>query len=86
MSTLPNYKVFFLYSQLISIPTFSRVIYKYGKDYPTNYYNTPVKLLGTLFGIWNLDFFLPYYQGYYLRTGSLATLSLEFAIAGSLFY
>ena len=31
---------------------------------------------GTLYGVWNLDFFRMYYPGFCLQTGTLATLSL----------
>ena len=40
-----------------------------------------VQTLSTLYGIWNLDFFRPFYSSFCLEIGILPTLALDYAIA-----
>ena len=35
----------------------------------------------SLYGVWNMDFFRPFYSGLCFETGVLPTLSLDYAIA-----
>ncbi len=70
---------FVIFCQLMSLPSFGRFIFLVTQNHDA--LRTTAKFLGTVLGVWNLDFFRTYYAGYCLRLGSLATLSLEFAIA-----
>ena len=67
-----------LYSQFLSISVLSRVFLTISQDKPVSQI---LKVLGTLYGVWNLDFFRMYYPGFCLQTGTLATLSLDFGVA-----
>ena len=44
-------------------------------------FNTAVKIIFSLYGIWNLDFFRPFYSDICLGIGPLPTLALDYAIA-----
>ena len=68
-----------LYSQFISISALSRALFAASQGRPLLF--QIVKLLGSMYGIWNLDFFRMYYPGFCLKIGMLATLCLDFAIA-----
>ena len=68
-----------LYSQFMTISALSRVFYNISQK--SAMFSQVIKLLGTLYGVWNLDFFRMYYPGFCLQTGMLATLSLDFAVA-----
>ena len=67
------------YSQLISLPPMTRVVL-IGIRYHSNYLNF-VKYIGSLYGIWNLDFFRTFDLGICLGTDTLQTLSLDIAVA-----
>ena len=69
---------YFLYSQFLSISAISRVFFKISQDMPVSHI---LKVFGTLYGVWNLDFFRMYYPGFCLQIGTLATLSLDFGVA-----
>ena len=62
-----------LHSQILSVSALSRVFFKISQDIPVSYV---MEVFGTLYGVWNLDFFRMYYPGFCLQTGTLATLSL----------
>ena len=70
---------FVIYSQIISLPTFSRYVYRFVQSKPLVF--QVVKILDSLYGIWNLDFFRMYNPGICLQTDTLATLALEIAVA-----
>ena len=70
---------YIIYSQVISCPAFSRAAYLITQSRPIVF--QMVKFLGTVYGIWNLDFFRMYNTEICLQTNSLATLALDYAVA-----
>ena len=70
----------FLYSQAMAIPPFVRIMLLYLSNEPTTVL-TPLKTALSLYGIWNLDFFRPFYTDLCLQIGILPTLALDYAIA-----
>ena len=70
-----------VYCQSLSTPAFSRLIMSV-IVYNTNLsYITACKIFLSIYGIWNLDFFRPFYSDICLGMGSLPTLALDYAIA-----
>ena len=67
------------YCQFISSPAFARVSLLVSKNSPFIF--QALKVMGSFYGIWNLDFFRFYDLGLCLKTDTLATLSLDLAIA-----
>ena len=72
-----HHVVFF--SQAMSIPALSRLLYQKLKKQPA-YFNM-AKVLLSLYGIWNLDFFRPFYSDLCLGISILPTLALDYVIA-----
>ena len=70
---------FVYYSQAISMPVMTRIIL-IGLRHRPNYLMF-VKYFGSLYGIWNLDFFRTFDFGICLGTDTLQTLSLDIAVA-----
>ena len=68
-----------LYSQIISVPALSHVVYLTTQSKPIVF--QMVKFIGSLYGIWNMDFFRMYNTGICLQTDTLSTLALELATA-----
>ena len=70
---------FIYYSQVFSMPALARPITLYFKHHS----NCLIvwKYGGSLFGIWNLDFFRTFDLGICLETDTLQTLSLDIAVA-----
>ena len=71
---------FIIFSQGISMPVLSRVFLLALEETPPRY-SIIMKILGTLYGIWNLDFFRTFDLEICLGTGTLVTLSLDLVIA-----
>ena len=70
---------FIYYSQAISMPVMACYIILILKShYPK--YLTATKYVGSLYGIWNLDFFRSFDLGICLGTDTLQTLSLDIAV------
>ena len=69
---------FIYYSQGISTPAMARLTIIGLRHYPK--YLTATKYVGSLYGIWNLDFFRPFDLGICLGTNTLQTLSLDIAV------
>ena len=69
---------FIYYSQGISMPALARYIILSVRHRPN--YLTVSKYVGSLYGIWNLDFFRTFDNGICLGTDTLQTLSLEIAV------
>ena len=70
-----------VYCQSLSLPAFSRLI-MIVVFYETNFpFITASKIFLSLYGIWNLDFFRPFYSDICLGMGPLPTLALDYAIA-----
>ena len=70
-----------VYCQSLSIPAFSRLI-MIVVFYESNFsFITADKIFLSLYGIWNLDFFRPFYSDICLGMGPLPTLALDYAIA-----
>ena len=72
-----HHVVFF--SQAMSIPALSRIVYQSVQKQPA--YLLSTKVLLSLYGIWNLDFFRPFYSDLCLKIGILPTLALDYVIA-----
>ena len=69
---------FIYYSQAISMPALARTTTLYLKHHSN--YLTVWKYVGSLYGIWNLDFFRTFDIGICLGTDTLQTLSLDIAV------
>ena len=69
---------FIFYSQAISLPPMTRIILIGLRHRPNNL--KFVKYIGSLYGIWNLDFFRTFDLGICLGTDTLQTLSLDIAV------
>ena len=67
------------FSQSMSTPALSRILYQSLLKQPAYYISAEV--LGSLYGIWNLDFFRPFYSDLCLGIGILPTLALDYVIA-----
>ena len=72
-----HHVVFF--SQVMSAPTLSRIMYQSVQKRPAYFISAKVFL--SLYGIWNLDFFRPFYSDLCLGIGILPTLALDYVIA-----
>ena len=72
--------VIVVYCQSLSIPAFSRLISS-EIVYTNLSFITAGKIFLSLYGIWNLDFFRPFYSDICLGIGPLPTLALDYAIA-----
>ena len=70
---------YIIFSQIISLPAFSRYVYRATQGKPLVFH--VAKILASLYGIWNLDFFRMYNPGICLQTDTLATLALDLAVA-----
>jgi len=70
---------FVIYSQGVSMPVLSRVLLMGSKNRPK--YFLIVKVVNSLYGIWNLDFFRQFEFEICLGTSSLFTLSLDLIVA-----
>ncbi len=70
---------FVFYSQIFSTPILIRVLVI--NKYHINVIACVIRVLGTLYGIWNLDFFRSFNSRTCLGTDTLTTLSLDFVIA-----
>ncbi len=68
-----------LYCQFYSIPALSRILFIDSMN--NKLYLQLLKILTTVYGVWNLDFFRMFYSGFCLPIGSLSVLALDFAIA-----
>ena len=67
---------FILYAQLISTPFIVRVLVANKYDQ-----GSAIKVLATLYGIWNLDFFCTIYPDMCLKITTLQVLALDYTIA-----
>ena len=72
-----HHVVFF--SQAMSTPALSRIIYQSVQKQPAYFISAKVFL--SLYGIWNLDFFRPFYSDLCLGIGVLPILALDYVIA-----
>ena len=64
-------------SQMMSIPQVCRGLFMYLDGTPV----VAIKVLLSLYGVWNLDFFRPFYSDLCLGIGILPTLALDYVIA-----
>ena len=67
------------YSQSISVPAMARILLLSVRTKST--YLMVVRLLLSVYGIWNLDFFRPFYSDLCLGIGFLPTLALDYVVA-----
>ena len=70
---------FVFVSQTITIPEFLQVVIAGTQRSPA--VTNVIKVLATIFGIWNLDFFRAYMTKICLRVGMLEVLALDYTIA-----
>ena len=70
---------FVLFGQAISFPFPARLLVMNFQSKPK--YTIPVKILATLYGVWNLDFFRMFDLGICLETSTLFTFSLDLIVA-----
>lgn len=70
------------YMQVIAMPVTCRIMLEYfSEDRVSLVSATAVKVLLSLYGVWNLDFFRPFYSDICLGIGVLPTLALDYLIA-----
>ena len=70
-----------VYCQSLSIPAFSRLIMNVIVYNTNSSFITASKIFLSLYGIWNLDFFRPFYSDICLGMGPLPTIALDYLIA-----
>jgi hypothetical protein len=69
------------YCQTLSLPLIVRSVFREIAIDTNHSYYTALKVFLSLYGIWNLDFFRPFYSDLCLGIGILPTLALDYAIA-----
>jgi uncharacterized membrane protein (Fun14 family) len=79
-TTSSHFFAFVYCSQTLSLPGLAREIFL-GTYRKNNTILTAIKAYLSLYGIWNLDFFRPFYSDLCLGIGILPTLALDYAIA-----
>ena len=67
------------FSQALSMPALSRILLLGVRTHPS--YLWILKTVLSLYGLWNLDFFRPFYSDICLGIGLLPTLALDYIIA-----
>ncbi len=67
--------------QVISLPVMLRILLRDIAANSNESFVTGAKVLFSVYGIWNLDFFRPFYSDLCLGMGILPTLALDYAIA-----
>ena len=68
------------FGQVISIPALSRIVLQAVQTRPDVFIPSKV-FLSIIYGIWNLDFFKPFYPDFCLKLDILPTLALDYVIA-----
>ena len=74
----PPFQGFVLYCQSVTIPALARILLMACNDGPSS---VALKIIGSFYGIWNLDFLRFLDLGICLRTSLLLTLSLDMIVA-----
>ena len=69
------------FCQILSLPLILRNVFLQFSQNATSSYLFVVKLVLSIYGVWNLDFFRPFYSNFCLGIGVLPTLALDYAIA-----
>ena len=69
------------YSQTISCAPHARIVLFALQHFNTNEIITAAKILATLYGVWNLDFFRAFLPNICLNLGTLPTLALDYVVA-----
>jgi hypothetical protein len=69
------------YCQQLSQPYVLRVVFSVLVNSTNSNLYFVTKIFASLYGVWNLDFFRPFYSDLSLRMGILPTLALDYAIA-----
>ena len=69
------------YCQSLSEPVLLRSVVVYLQQNDSSSYGAAIKILMSLYGIWNLDFFRPFYSDLCLGLDVLPTLALDYAVA-----
>ena len=67
--------------QLLSLPIMAQDMFTAIATLENKYYLRMVEFIFSLYGIWNLDFFRPFYTDLCLGIGILPTLALDYVIA-----
>ena len=75
----PELDAFVVYSQTIAAPANVRMVLEASQEFPQ--IGVPTKIVGTIYGIWNLDFFRTLFPPICLKVSSLRALALDYAIA-----
>ncbi len=70
-----------MYAQFLTMPAFYRIIYTYTTYCDHHTFILITNTLASLYGVWNLDFFRPFYSDICLGIGLLPTLALDYVIA-----
>ena len=80
-TTTSHFSAVVNYCQCISMPIFARGIFEAILSGTGTTYIFTTKVIISLYGIWNLDFFRPFYSDLCLGIGILPTLALDYVIA-----
>ena len=72
---------FVTYCQAVAMPLLLRVVFIYLAFNTRKKFLIGTKIFASFFGVWNLDFFRPFYSDVCLGIGILPTLALDYAIA-----
>ena len=76
----PKLRMFVFFSQLFSMPINARSSLLYIK-HKNSSVDTPIRVLMSIFGVWNLDFFRTLYPGVCLHLSELQVLALDYLVA-----
>ena len=82
--SIPSSKLqgYVFYCQILTSPMFSRsILFYFGEGARANHAGITIQLIGTLYGIWNLDFFRTFDLGICFEYQILTVLSLDFFVA-----
>ena len=67
------------FAQVIALPQYARLFIIIINSKPN--FNLPIKIIGTLYGFWNLDFFRLFTSGICLNLSPLSVVALDYIIA-----
>ncbi len=70
---------YLIYSQLLSTPVLLRKTVLFEQDHPE--WKIPIRIITTVYSIWNLDFFRGVYPDICLDVSTLTVLALDYAVA-----
>ena len=79
-ATSPSMNAFILISQALATPAFVRTMIAF-LEFRSSEYSILLRILFTVYGIWNLDFFRTLIPPFCLPVNTLQTLAMDYAVA-----